>query len=233
METAATRASSSMRSISVLWNSPITTPTRTTAWLSSPTCETAQFAHLPASSGVWCAKTTSSSVSCTEPGVWYVYSLGSFAFSPPAAGAGFADLPACAVTARDARTRARAAASVAGETGREGRTRSAGVAGRARVERIAKIVGARADGRRARAHLRGEAAEGGGARGDTEAARADDIALARELWSGTCGSMARAARRALFRGAPQTDAWEIALRALRTVGFGADLNGLDNVTHKS
>ena len=34
-----------------------------------------------------------------------MYSLGSFAFSPPAAGAGFAALPACAVTARDARTR--------------------------------------------------------------------------------------------------------------------------------
>ena len=64
---------------------------------------------------------------------------------------------------------------------------------------------------------------------------ADDIALARELWSGTCGSgwQLRAARRALFPGAPQTDAWEIAHSALRTVGFGADRKGLENVTRKS
>mmetsp|Transcript_18522 Transcript_18522/g.46085 ORF Transcript_18522/g.46085 Transcript_18522/m.46085 type:complete len:229 (+) Transcript_18522:503-1189(+) len=52
MLTAATRASSNMRSMSVLWNSPMTTPTRTGASEPSPTWNTEAFSHLDASSGV-------------------------------------------------------------------------------------------------------------------------------------------------------------------------------------
>ena len=167
--TAVTRASSSMRrSISVLWNSPITTPTRTTAWLSSPTCETAQFAHLPASSAAWCAKTTSSSVSCTEPGVWYVYSLGSFAFSPPAAGASrrLARLRGD----RAGRAPRRAGCGVGrGGNGAGGtdavsgrsRARARGADSEDRWRARGRTSGARAPSRRSRAR-------GGGARGDSQ-----------------------------------------------------------------
>lgn len=96
MSAAATRASSSIRSMSLLWNSPMTTPRRTGASDSSPTWWTAVASHLSASSP-WCAKTTTSSVSWTLPGEWCLYSLGSFAFS-----SFFADFSAVATTDRRA-----------------------------------------------------------------------------------------------------------------------------------
>ena len=66
------------------------------------------------------------------------------------------------------------------------------------MERIAKIVGARADGRR-RARTFEEKPPRAAARVETpSAACADDIALARELWSGTCGSGWRGPRGARF-----------------------------------
>jgi hypothetical protein len=103
-----------------------------------------------------------------------VYSLGSFAFSPSAAGAVFAALrlassalAACAVTARDARTR-RAGCGVGRGEVRRGTDAVSGRSRGARVEADSEDRW-RARGRAAaRAYLRGEAAEGGGTRGDTE-----------------------------------------------------------------